>query len=395
MRIARRLHPIAGSVALLIIATFWLTTTLSELFGSSTIITTVKTSIPWGFLLLVPALLVTGGSGVFLAQGQRGGPAGRKLKRMPFIAANGLLVLVPAALFLAHKAATGQFDVAFYSVQALELAAGALNIVLLGLSLRDGLAMTRWRRGRSPHAAAVFATQVINRRLINQGTLSVRLQKPDDFTFSAGQAVYLTLSGMSVHGGLGRVRTFSIASAPDDGYLEIATRFTDSAYKHYLARAAAGTPVQLEGPYGQMTLHEDAGRTAVFVAGGIGITPFRSMLRDALHRRLPHRVFLFYCNRTQDDAAYLDELQQLSRRHPHFTLVPVFTTGKAISARDVAHYGELNVDLIAHQVGDLAEPVFYLAGPPSMVSSTHASLLQAGVVPRQLRAEAFPGYGRR
>jgi hypothetical protein len=134
-------HPIAGTLAMLTIATFWLSTALSELFGAQAVVTAVKTAIPWGFLLLIPSLAAAGGSGFALAKGRRAGLVGAKIKRMPLIAANGILVLIPSALFLAFKAKAAEFDAAFYAVQVLELAAGATNITLLGLNMRDGLTM--------------------------------------------------------------------------------------------------------------------------------------------------------------------------------------------------------------------------------------------------------------
>jgi hypothetical protein len=141
-------HPVAGMLAILTIATFWLSTALTELFASHAIITTVKTAIPWGFLLLIPALMAAGGSGFALAKGRRAGLVGTKIKRMPLIAANGILVLIPSALFLATKAGAAEFDTGFYAMQALELAAGAVNIALLGLNMRDGLTMKGWFRRR-------------------------------------------------------------------------------------------------------------------------------------------------------------------------------------------------------------------------------------------------------
>jgi hypothetical protein len=142
------IHPVAGVLAILTIATFWLSTALSELFASHAIVTMVKTAIPWGFLLLIPALAGAGGSGFALAKGRRAGLVGAKIKRMPLIAANGILVLIPSALFLAFKARAAEFDTSFYVVQALELAAGAANITLLGLNIRDGLRM-KGRPGRA------------------------------------------------------------------------------------------------------------------------------------------------------------------------------------------------------------------------------------------------------
>jgi hypothetical protein len=135
------IHPIAGAVALLTIATFWLSTVVSELFGSEADIIAIKTTIPWGLLILVPAMAAVCGSGFALAQGRRAGLVGVKARRMPWIALNGILVLIPAGLFLAAKASNAEFDPVFCAVQAIELLAGAANITLLGLSMRDGLKM--------------------------------------------------------------------------------------------------------------------------------------------------------------------------------------------------------------------------------------------------------------
>ena len=139
----KTIHAIAGALALLTIATFWLSTAVTELFGSAAAVVAVKTAIPWGFLLLIPALMAAGGSGFALARGRRGGLIGAKARRMPWIAANGVLILIPSALYLAGKSQAGAFDTAFYAVQALELLAGAANIALLGLNMRDGLKMKK------------------------------------------------------------------------------------------------------------------------------------------------------------------------------------------------------------------------------------------------------------
>lgn len=143
----RILHPLGGAVALLMIAGFWLSTLVTELSRDTAAIIAVKTAIPYGFLLLIPALALAGGTGLSLSRGGRKGFVEAKRKRMPIIAANGVLVLVPAALFLAARAEAGVFDTAFYAVQAVELAAGAANLLLLSRNMRDGLRMTgRLRR---------------------------------------------------------------------------------------------------------------------------------------------------------------------------------------------------------------------------------------------------------
>lgn len=146
----RLLHPVAGGTAFLTILIFWLSTVAAELAGGPGLTVAVKTAILWGLVLLVPALAFTGLSGIRLARGTGGVRITRKRRRMPWIAGTGLLVLVPCAVFLQAKASAHSFDTAFVAAQALELVAGATNLALLGLSMRDGFALTgRFARGHA------------------------------------------------------------------------------------------------------------------------------------------------------------------------------------------------------------------------------------------------------
>jgi len=143
----RNAHRIAGGLAFLLIAGFWTSTVISELSGSQESIATVKTAILWLMTVLIPSLMITGASGFSLADGRRSGLLDRKRRRMPIIAANGLIILLPSAFFLASRASAGVFDSWFYAVQALELIAGALNLALIGANIRAGMRMTgRLRR---------------------------------------------------------------------------------------------------------------------------------------------------------------------------------------------------------------------------------------------------------
>ncbi|WP_209347125.1 hypothetical protein [Pontixanthobacter sp. CEM42] len=137
-----RIHAIAGAIGFLTILTFWSSTVISELFGSHSTIASVKQAVLYGMALLIPALMITGGSGMSLGARRKDPKTLAKKKRMPFIAANGLLILVPSAMFLASKADARAFDGWFYGVQVLELVAGAINLTLMGLNIRDGLMMT-------------------------------------------------------------------------------------------------------------------------------------------------------------------------------------------------------------------------------------------------------------
>lgn len=138
-----KLHAAAGSVALLTVACFWISTVAAELTGNAETIAMVKAAVLAGMVVLVPAMAIAGASGFSLARGWKNPAVQRKKRRMRIIAANGLLVLVPSAYVLAGWAGQGRFDTAFLAVQALELTAGAVNIVLLALNMRDGLMLRR------------------------------------------------------------------------------------------------------------------------------------------------------------------------------------------------------------------------------------------------------------
>ena len=138
------LHAIAGTAAMLIIASFWTSTLVSEVFLSHTAVAEVKHGILYTLFLLAPIMAVTGGSGFSLGKMKKGISSwdlvlDRKKKRMAIIVVNALLVMIPLAFFLNGKAASGEFDAVFYAVQALELLAGGTQLTLMSLNFRDGL----------------------------------------------------------------------------------------------------------------------------------------------------------------------------------------------------------------------------------------------------------------
>lgn len=382
----RTIHPVAGAVGLLTIASFWLSTVVSELFGSHALVASVKTAIPWGFLLLIPALAIAGGSGFSLANGAKTGLFGAKAKRMPFIAGNGILILIPAALFLASKAKAGEFDATFYAVQALELIAGATNLALLGLNMRDGLRLT----GRLQRSGS-HDLKLTGREIVADGIVAFRFAKPAGFTYSAGQNVALTLLDAPQFDAKGRSRTLTLASAPGDSELMVATRISGSAFKRELEALPIGGVVRITGPNGDMTLHADSARPAVFLAGGIGITPFLAMARDAARRKLPHRITLFYSNRQAKDAAFLDELRQLEQANPNFRLVATITDPDPKQPWP-GETGRITGETLRRHLPDARAPIYFFAGPPAMTKAMRDALGKIGVAESNMRCEEFYGY---
>jgi len=139
----RNIHAAAGVLAFLFVAAFWTSTVVSELFLDHGAVTSVKVAITYAFIAFIPCMAITGATG-FAMGGKSTSPIlVAKSRRMPIIGANGLLVLIPAAVFLSIKAQAGEFDAAFYTVQVLELLAGASNLFLMGLNIRDGRLMGR------------------------------------------------------------------------------------------------------------------------------------------------------------------------------------------------------------------------------------------------------------
>ena len=144
-----RIHAIAGGIGFLMILLFWTSTAISELFASHETIAAVKALILKGMFILIPAMAIAGASGTAMGKNRSDAKALAKKKRMPFIAMNGLLILLPSAWFLAGRSAAGEFDSTFYLVQMVELVCGAANLTMMGLNIRDGLTMTG-RIGGSP-----------------------------------------------------------------------------------------------------------------------------------------------------------------------------------------------------------------------------------------------------
>ena len=160
-----------------------------------------------------------------------------------------------------------------------------------------------------------------SRREIAEGTMAFHFEKPPGFAFKAGQALAWTLLDPPETDDESRMRNFSIASAPGEPDLMIATRMRDTAFKRVLKTMPLGTEVRIVGPFGSLILHQNADRPAVFLAGGIGITPFRSMLRQAAEQKLPHHIFLFYSNRRPEDAAFLEELEELEKENSNYKFI--------------------------------------------------------------------------
>jgi len=227
---------------------------------------------------------------------------------------------------------------------------------------------------------------------VAEGTMAFHFAKPPGFAFKPGQSMNVSLIDPPETDAKGNARTFSIVSAPHENELVIATRMRDTAFKRVLKSMPAGGRVGLRGPAGMFTLESADARPAVFLAGGIGVTPFMSMLRDAAHSRLGRDLWLFYSNRRPEDAAFLEELAALPKRHSrcHFvgTMVEMAKSGRPWNGET----GFLDRAMLERHLKDLAASVYYAAGPPGLVEAMRKMLADAGVEDEAIRTDEFFGY---
>lgn len=230
-------------------------------------------------------------------------------------------------------------------------------------------------------------------------TLELRFAKPPGMTFKAGQFMDVTLIDPPETDAKGNTRGLSINTAPDDPDLTFTTRLRDSAFKRVLRTLALGAEVRAEGPFGNFVLHNNVRRPAVLLAGGIGITPFRSIVHWAAHAKLPHRICLFYANHTPETAPFLEELRALEQKNPNFTFVPTVTRMKESHAKWRGATGRIDAAMLEKHMTQTAPatepfspPIYYIAGPASMVAAMHEMLNRTGVDDDDIKSEEFSGY---
>ena len=215
------------------------------------------------------------------------------------------------------------------------------------------------------------------------GTTAFYFEKPEEFEFEAGQFFNFTLLSPGETDLEGNTRALSIASAPHERNLMVAMRLRTTAFKRTLNSLPLGSELLLQGPFGWMTLPRNSTRPAVLLAGGIGITPFRSLVWNAAESLSPRRILLFYSVRVPEEAAFLEELHKL---------ICTVTQPQRTRMLWRGETGRISIQLLSKWIPDLSVPIYYIAGPPAMVNGVRQMLIGAGVAEEDIRAEEFYGY---
>lgn len=235
----------------------------------------------------------------------------------------------------------------------------------------------------------IHKIKLIKREEIAPHTIVLTFEKPAGFTFKPGQYGGFTLIDPPETDAGGMTRRFSLLSTPGDDHIAIATRVQHSAYKRVLNTLPLGSEIKLAGPTGNFVLHEDVNTPAVFIAGGIGITPFYSMIKHASEQALPHHLTLFYGNQDLTNSILLSELKKFSETNSNLMLIPT------LASADETWQGEtgyITHTMLKKYIPDLTQPIYYICGSPAMVTTLQETLLEMDINPEKIRVEDFPGY---
>jgi ferredoxin-NADP reductase len=236
--------------------------------------------------------------------------------------------------------------------------------------------------------ASTTALRLVERCAEAEGVATFRFEATPALAFQAGQYVRLTLRHPEPDG-RGVSRTFTISSAPSEPLVAITTRLdqTSSSFKRALGELAPGAVVEARGPWGGFVFGEED-RPSVFVAGGIGITPFRSILVDLAARSRRPDVTLLYANRG-GEFPFQGQLDRLAEEWP---MLRVAYTATRPGPEWRGAVGRIDAAFVARHVPDLAARRFFVAGSDGMVDAIVDLLNGMGVGSERIAAESFPGY---
>ena len=232
-----------------------------------------------------------------------------------------------------------------------------------------------------------YTIELIQKREIAQGTYEFVFRKPSDFAYHAGQYVSLCVDKPEIAIPKGTMRELSLVSAPYEDVLTLALRFRDTVAKLGFMELEPGDTAYLQGPFGDYHLRAED-KTVVMLAGGIGIVPFISMLRQTFHQGDNRPFFLFFSNRQHTDMPYLPELAQLAKEYPQLRIINTLTG----TPRDDFESGYISPILLKKYLTPISEGAYYISGPQRCVGGMWEVLEEMHIPVSHIHGEEFTGY---
>jgi ferredoxin-NADP reductase len=221
--------------------------------------------------------------------------------------------------------------------------------------------------------------------------------------YTAGQYAFFDIGGV-YNDPKGPIRHFTISSSPtEENFIMITTRIRDSPYKKRLSSLEKDVKVKVRGPQGKFTLHEDYSKTAVFLSGGIGVTPFRSMIKYATDKQLPIKIVMFDSNRNQQNTLFKSEFDECINRNKNLKIIYTITEeeeeqqdqSQTIIKEWKGEKGRIDKAMLTKYLDDneLKNSIFYTCGPPGMIKAMQKLLGEDLHIPKeQIKVEEFTGY---
>ncbi len=210
------------------------------------------------------------------------------------------------------------------------------------------------------------------------------------FEYRPGQYAFYELDSLAFPDERGPRRHFTISSSPTEkGIVMLTTRMRGSGFKETLRHASLGYELNLGMPLGNFVVPEGETRRHVLIAGGIGITPYRSILRCAVDTKKPIEAVMLYFNRSSADIVFRQELEEIARQIRTISLVHVLSDPEAGWKGE---RGKLDEALLQKWAPDLNRQLFWISGPPAMVMAYKELIRKIGVEDEAIRTDSFAGY---
>ena len=214
---------------------------------------------------------------------------------------------------------------------------------------------------------------------------SFRFSRPADLNYKPGQFLFVTLK----QGEKELSKHFSFSSSPTEkDHIEFTKKFTDHEYSLALKSAKVGDWARIDAPYGQFTFEGEYPKITL-LGGGIGITPFMSICKNATDESLNSKITLFYGCQTEKDLTFKKELEALAEKNKNLSLVLMVNEP---TAQWKGVTGIINAEIVKQHLPDYKENMFYTCGPPPMVEAMEKLVLNLGLPKENLKREYFTGY---
>jgi ferredoxin-NADP reductase len=226
---------------------------------------------------------------------------------------------------------------------------------------------------------------------IADGTKIFTFDRPLDYTYQAGQYCAIKLANLVEADPKGAARSFSFASSPYESEIAFAMRSGESGYKKTFWTLKPGDTVEVTKAVGFFTEPEGNDQPIVFLVGGIGITPARSILREALHQGSQREYTLFYANRFLKDASFHEEFVELARQLPHFRYVTVLSKSEDPMNPENDERGYITASMLEKYLTDIQNRLYYMVGSGEFIDAMETMLAGFGVMKEQCKKDPFTG----